>query len=141
MNAMQTLGMDSAGETGEVIFRAPCSLGSGGGEVEEAIAAGDGTLHGAIDFWQEKASYWKTRTAEALELADSEGSRAVAYLRRARKAEAKNAQSLECLIELKDRMELCIREGLSAYEAFDSFYAEMVAAAIAAATEGDKSHE
>ena len=29
MNAMQTLCMDSAGETGEVIFRTPCSLGSG----------------------------------------------------------------------------------------------------------------
>jgi hypothetical protein len=42
------------------------------------------------------------------------------------------AQALECLIEVKDRMELCIREGLTAYEAFDSFYAEMVDDAIAA---------
>ena len=31
----------------------------------EAVAAGDGTLHGAIDYWQEEATRWK---AEAIRL-------------------------------------------------------------------------
>jgi len=31
MTQMQILAMDRAGETGEVIFRTPCSVGSGGG--------------------------------------------------------------------------------------------------------------
>lgn len=91
---------------------------------DEAIAAGDATLHGAIDLWQGRA-------ARAEELADSEGTRAVEYLRRARKVEALHARLYECLVEVKDRMELSIREGATAAEAYDSFYAEMVVAALA----------
>ena len=33
MNNMQILCMDAAGETGEVIFRTPCSVGSGDGDL------------------------------------------------------------------------------------------------------------
>jgi hypothetical protein len=91
--------------------------------VADWVSIGDGTLHGAIDHWQERATAGQA-------LADSEGTRAVAYLRRARKVEAKSARALECLIELKDRLELCVREGNSAAEAYDSFYAEMVDGAI-----------
>lgn len=97
-------------------------------DADAAIAAGDATLHGAIDLWQARAT-------RAEELADSEGTRAVNYLRRARKAESLYARVYECLVEVKDRMELSIRERMSAAEAYDSFYAEMVDGALSQTTQ------
>lgn len=53
MTNMQILAMDRAGETGEVIFRTHCSLGSGGGaskpltnkQIEAALEAWFSTIY------------------------------------------------------------------------------------------------
>ena len=39
-------------------------------EMDEAIAAGDGTLHGAIDYWQERALKAEARLAQRIDPAE-----------------------------------------------------------------------
>lgn len=54
MNNMQILAMDRTGETGEPIFRTPCSVGSGevGAPIPDAVAVG------ALEMMREAYAHW-----------------------------------------------------------------------------------
>ena len=49
-------------------------------EMDEAIAAGDGTLHGAIDYWQERALKAEARLAQKDEQAEPTRDDVIAFL-------------------------------------------------------------